>query len=143
MLERESTSSINNTTMVTLRNLPALVRKQFKLAQETGDLTFYATRVSILQCEGLPASIIKLLACYWLTCNNSSKSDSLLPLQTSPNTPSLPARSQLIRLRIPRKVSLSLIYRRPTSFSSTNIPSFQTTLYLQQRNTSRRQICWR
>jgi len=46
--------------MATLRNLPALVRKQFKLAQETGDLTFYATRVSILQCEGLPARIIKL-----------------------------------------------------------------------------------
>jgi ATP adenylyltransferase len=46
--------------MATLRNLPALVRKQFKLAQESGDLTFYATRVSILQCEGLPARIIKL-----------------------------------------------------------------------------------
>ncbi|KAK0109891.1 hypothetical protein ONS95_002563 [Cadophora gregata] len=40
--------------MTTLRNLPALVRKQFISAQESGDLTFYATRVSILQCEGLP-----------------------------------------------------------------------------------------
>ncbi|PVH88922.1 Ap4A phosphorylase-like protein II [Cadophora sp. DSE1049] len=38
--------------MATLRNLPALVRKQFLSAQENGDLTFYATRVSILQCGG-------------------------------------------------------------------------------------------
>ncbi|KAH7360419.1 Ap4A phosphorylase-like protein II [Rhexocercosporidium sp. MPI-PUGE-AT-0058] len=42
--------------MAVLRNLPALVRKQFISAQENGDLTFYATRVSILQCTGLPSS---------------------------------------------------------------------------------------
>ncbi|KAG4442638.1 hypothetical protein IFR05_001894 [Cadophora sp. M221] len=40
--------------MATLRNLPALVRNLFICAQENGDLTFYATRVSILQCGGLP-----------------------------------------------------------------------------------------
>jgi hypothetical protein len=44
-------------TMTALRNLPALVRKQFKSAQESGDLTFYPTRVSILPCEGLPVHI--------------------------------------------------------------------------------------
>ncbi|PBP29017.1 ATP adenylyltransferase, partial [Diplocarpon rosae] len=40
--------------MAGIRNLPALVRERFNLAQQTGDLTFYATRVAILQCEGLP-----------------------------------------------------------------------------------------
>ncbi|KAI9055265.1 hypothetical protein LZ554_000229 [Drepanopeziza brunnea f. sp. 'monogermtubi'] len=39
--------------MATISNLPALVRKQFKAAQENGDLTFYATRVEILQCDGI------------------------------------------------------------------------------------------
>ncbi|CZR66202.1 related to 5',5'''-P-1,P-4-tetraphosphate phosphorylase 2 [Phialocephala subalpina] len=40
--------------MATIRGLPSLVRKQFKAAQEFGDLTFYATQVAILQCNGLP-----------------------------------------------------------------------------------------
>ncbi|KAH7409412.1 Ap4A phosphorylase-like protein II [Cadophora sp. MPI-SDFR-AT-0126] len=40
--------------MAALRNLPALVRKQFISAQENGDLTFYATQVSILHCGGFP-----------------------------------------------------------------------------------------
>ncbi|KAL2074542.1 hypothetical protein VTL71DRAFT_8320 [Oculimacula yallundae] len=39
--------------MATLRNLPALVRKQFASAQENSDLTFYATQVCILKCRGL------------------------------------------------------------------------------------------
>jgi ATP adenylyltransferase len=43
--------------MASLRNLPALVSRQFKAAQESGDLTFYATRVSILQYEGHPVCL--------------------------------------------------------------------------------------
>lgn len=41
-------------TMSALRNLPAVVRKQFASTQENGDLTFHTTRVCILQCGGLP-----------------------------------------------------------------------------------------
>lgn len=40
--------------MLNLRTLPSLVRKQFQAAQESGDLTFYPTRVAILECEGVP-----------------------------------------------------------------------------------------
>jgi len=43
--------------MSTIRSLPALVRNKFKLAQETGDLTFYSTQVSILSCNGLPVRV--------------------------------------------------------------------------------------
>lgn len=41
-------------TMATIANLPKLVRAKFKVAQTTGDLTFYQTKVSILRCNGLP-----------------------------------------------------------------------------------------
>jgi ATP adenylyltransferase len=40
--------------MSSIWNLPALVRKQFKAAHDSGDLTFFATQVSILHCGGLP-----------------------------------------------------------------------------------------
>ncbi|TVY78157.1 Diadenosine 5',5'''-P1,P4-tetraphosphate phosphorylase [Lachnellula suecica] len=40
--------------MATKRALPALVRSQFTAAQETGDLTFYPTQVSVLSCNGFP-----------------------------------------------------------------------------------------
>ncbi|KAF8863743.1 HIT-like protein [Acephala macrosclerotiorum] len=40
--------------MATIRGLPSLIRKRFKAAQESGDLTFYPTRVAVLQCNGLP-----------------------------------------------------------------------------------------
>ncbi|CAG8971480.1 hypothetical protein HYALB_00002064 [Hymenoscyphus albidus] len=40
--------------MESLKALPRLVRRQFKAAQEAGDLTFYATQVSILRCNDLP-----------------------------------------------------------------------------------------
>ena len=40
--------------MASNRNLPALVCKQFKAAQESGDMTFFPTQVSILHCGGLP-----------------------------------------------------------------------------------------
>ncbi|KUJ21166.1 HIT-like protein [Mollisia scopiformis] len=43
--------------MASIRSLPSLVRKQFKLAQESGDLTFYATQVAILHCAGLPFQV--------------------------------------------------------------------------------------
>lgn len=43
--------------MASIKGLPALVRNQFIAAQENGDLTFYATRVAILQCGGLPVSL--------------------------------------------------------------------------------------
>jgi hypothetical protein len=57
-----TTNPSNNTSMPTpklmapIPNLPALVRHQFKEAQENGHLTFYETRVSVLHCNGLPAS---------------------------------------------------------------------------------------
>ncbi|KAF4635033.1 hypothetical protein G7Y89_g3063 [Cudoniella acicularis] len=40
--------------MTALRALPTLVRDKFKSAQESGDLTFFATQVSILLCNDLP-----------------------------------------------------------------------------------------
>ncbi len=40
--------------MDAIRNLPVLVRKQFKAAQERRDLTFYSTRVAILHCGLIP-----------------------------------------------------------------------------------------
>ncbi|TVY43090.1 Diadenosine 5',5'''-P1,P4-tetraphosphate phosphorylase [Lachnellula subtilissima] len=43
--------------MPAIRALPALVRGQFRTAQEAGDLTFYSTQVSILSCNGLPFQI--------------------------------------------------------------------------------------
>ena len=43
--------------MASIRSLPALIRKQFRIAHESQDLTFYATRVSIVQCEGLPVCV--------------------------------------------------------------------------------------
>jgi ATP adenylyltransferase len=36
-----------------VRKLPTLVRDAFKAAQSNGDLTFYQTQVSVLQCNGL------------------------------------------------------------------------------------------
>ncbi|KAH8663539.1 Ap4A phosphorylase-like protein II [Tricladium varicosporioides] len=40
--------------MATIRSIPTLVRQKFSTAQSSGDLTFYATQVSILSCGGLP-----------------------------------------------------------------------------------------
>ncbi|KAE9379387.1 Ap4A phosphorylase-like protein II [Stipitochalara longipes BDJ] len=40
--------------MSTIRNLPALVRKQFNAAQASRDLTFFETQVAILHCDGFP-----------------------------------------------------------------------------------------
>lgn len=40
--------------MKSIRNLPSLVRDKFIAAQKGGDLTFYQTQVSILQCHGVP-----------------------------------------------------------------------------------------
>jgi len=119
--------------MSTIRNLPALVRKQFKAAQESGDLTFYATRVSILQCEGLPVQ----KSPHRVLCNtnrqSSSNLDTLQLLQTSPNQINQPTRSQLIHLKFLPKVYSSPIYLRPTSSSSTNFPLSQIILYSLRR----------
>jgi len=43
--------------MSLIRNLPVLVRERFKAARINGDLNFYETQVSILQCNGIPVKI--------------------------------------------------------------------------------------
>jgi ATP adenylyltransferase len=39
-----------------ISKLPTLVRDAFKAAQNTGDLDYYQTQVSIIHCNGLPVS---------------------------------------------------------------------------------------
>ena len=46
--------------MSPISKLPALVREKFENARAKGDLTFYETQVSLLQCNGLPVCIAKL-----------------------------------------------------------------------------------
>lgn len=62
MSDANSTSSISDrlpiANMELVRGIPSLVRKQFKSAQESGDLIFYSTRVTILRCNGLPVSVL-------------------------------------------------------------------------------------
>ncbi|KAH6720131.1 HIT-like domain-containing protein [Leptodontidium sp. MPI-SDFR-AT-0119] len=73
--------------MATLRNLPALVRKQFISAQENGDLTFYATRVSILHCSGLPFQLRFSPALANKPKSNKPKSPSSKPFDPFENPP--------------------------------------------------------
>lgn len=85
-----ATSFLRPAIMAIISKLPTLVREAFRAAQKSGDLTFYQTQVSILQCNGLPVSLSSRNSPLTVTLMlHSFKSGSLQLLQTSRNLTNL------------------------------------------------------